>query len=236
MERLLSPAYLADFLALLLFVVSWLVYSYVADRYKNVNKPSLLTAMHSLREEWLFQMQYREIRMSDINVLAIASNSCTFLASTSILIIAGLTAALSAPTKITAMISLIPLAGIESLNLITYKVLSMIMLFMYTFFMFTWTIRQNAYCGVLVCCLPQAPAKEADARYTARRLAFMFTLAGTNFNHGLRAYYFSLAMLAWFISPYLFMIATVLVVTVMWNREFHSKTLKAVLRAREMLC
>jgi uncharacterized membrane protein len=45
---------------------------------------------------------------------------------------------------------------------------------------------------------------------------------------GLRTYYFSLALLVWFIHPVAFMITTTWVVAVLYRREFHSKTLKAL--------
>ena len=41
--------------------------------------------------------------------------------------------------------------------------------------------------------------------------------------------YSAMATLAWFISPWLFMLATALVVGVLYHREFHSPTLKAML-------
>jgi uncharacterized membrane protein len=52
--------------------------------------------------------------------------------------------------------------------------------------------------------------------------------AAHSFNYGLRAIYFSLATLAWFINVWLFMAATIVVLFVMKHREFHSKALKAL--------
>ena len=54
-------------------------------------------------------------------------------------------------------------------------------------------------------------------------------LAIYNFNLGLRAYYFSLALLTWFVHPLLFVIASSWVVGVLYRREFRSRTLKALL-------
>ncbi len=47
----------------------------------------------------------------------------------------------------------------------------------------------------------------------------------TSSNFGLRSYYFGMAMLTWFISPWLFMVMSVGVVLVLYRREFHSDVL-----------
>jgi uncharacterized membrane protein len=44
----------------------------------------------------------------------------------------------------------------------------------------------------------------------------------------LRAYYFSLAALSWFVSPWLFMAATTVVVAVLYTREYGSHVLKTL--------
>jgi uncharacterized membrane protein len=64
--------------------------------------------------------------------------------------------------------------------------------------------------------------------YLAERASRLNSLAGENFTKGLRAYYFALAVLPWFIHPTLFMIATVIVVAMLYRMEFHSRTLDAL--------
>jgi uncharacterized membrane protein len=49
--------------------------------------------------------------------------------------------------------------------------------------------------------------------------------AAETFNDGLRAYYFAFAALAWFISPLSMVIATGLVVMILYSREFRSEVL-----------
>jgi uncharacterized membrane protein len=48
-------------------------------------------------------------------------------------------------------------------------------------------------------------------------------MAAREMNRGLRAYYFSIAALSWFVSPLLFMISTGIIVVVLYRREFHSE-------------
>ena len=60
------------------------------------------------------------------------------------------------------------------------------------------------------------------------RIARITSSASVNFNNGLRAYYFALAALAWFLHPWLMIVATGWVVYVLYRREFRSKTLQAL--------
>src|SRR5690606_31589324 len=45
------------------------------------------------------------------------------------------------------------------------------------------------------------------------------------FNDGLRVYYFSFAALAWLISPMAMILGTLIVVAILYSREFHSDVL-----------
>jgi uncharacterized membrane protein len=59
-------------------------------------------------------------------------------------------------------------------------------------------------------------------------VARITSYAGVNFNNGLRAYYFALAAMTWFLHPWLMMAATGWVVLVLYHREFSSRTLQAL--------
>ena len=59
----------------------------------------------------------------------------------------------------------------------------------------------------------------------AQSFAQLSTLAGDEFNRGIRAYYFGFAAMTWFVSPQLFIAFTALILLVLWRRDFHSRTL-----------
>jgi uncharacterized membrane protein len=52
--------------------------------------------------------------------------------------------------------------------------------------------------------------------------------AAETFNDGLRAYYFSFAALAWFVSPLAMVVGTLAVVAILYSREFHSDVLQVL--------
>ncbi len=56
--------------------------------------------------------------------------------------------------------------------------------------------------------------------------ASLSALGAINANDAIRAYYFALAATVWFVHTWLFMLATVWVLLVLYRRDFHSKTVK----------
>ncbi|MEX2321519.1 MAG: DUF599 family protein, partial [Saccharospirillum sp.] len=62
--------------------------------------------------------------------------------------------------------------------------------------------------------------------------AKVMDLAGKQFNLGLRAVYFSLAVIGWFLGPLWFVVLTSVIIGVLYRREFRSTTLKELVRAR----
>jgi uncharacterized membrane protein len=89
-------------------------------------------------------------------------------------------------------------------------------------------MRQYTFVALVIGAMPAPEHFEAhpEARqpYVDRAAALVGSAAET-FNDGLRAYYFSFAMLAWFFSPLAMLLAAVLVVAVLFGREFHSDVL-----------
>jgi len=65
----------------------------------------------------------------------------------------------------------------------------------------------------------------------AVRAAKMSDLANHDFNHGLRAYYFALALLGWLINVWVLLIAGSLVIATLAQREFFSKAVRVLREA-----
>ena len=213
----------ADILSLMWFVTIWVGYTWYADR-GAWHKRSLRAVMHAHREEWMRQMVLRDNRVADVNILRNLLQSVSFFASTTLLILAGLLAILGASDRGIEIVRALPFAAATTLGQWELKLLVLGVVFVHAFFKFTWALRQFNYCSVLIGAAP----KSTDSDY-ARRAAEVSTHASKDFNQGLRAYYFSLAALGWFVHPWVFVAATTLVTVVLYLREHHSKTMKMLL-------
>jgi uncharacterized membrane protein len=127
-----------------------------------------------------------------------------------------------------AVLDALPFAIASSPLLWNLKVLLLIVVFVYGFFKFTWAFRHYNYCLVLVGCVPAPDRLSADSKQLALRIARIASSTARHFNGGIRAYYFGLAALSWFIHPWLFMALSAWVVLVLYRREFRSRLLRTL--------
>jgi uncharacterized membrane protein len=110
------------------------------------------------------------------------------------------------------------------------KILLLVAIFVYAFFKFTWSLRQFNVASVLVGAAPKVPRQAEDEAAYIDHGARVSHLAAEHFNYGLRAYYFALGAMAWFINGWLFMAATAWVALILYWREFRSEALQAITR------
>ena len=135
------------------------------------------------------------------------------------------------------MLGSISFAAPDSLVQIEFKLLVLIAIFIYSYFTFTWSMRQFGFASVLFGAAPSPDDDTVtanDRRSMAIYSAKVIDQASRSYNNGLRAYYFSMAVLSWFISPWLFFMATALVTAILYQREFLSKSLQAMKMAENV--
>ena len=214
---------LSDLFAPAWFLLCWYGYNLLADR--EHGRPSLQRSMHAYRQLWMARMLERDNRIVDSQIIGNLMNSASFFASTTVLILAGLIAVLGARPTAMAVLSELPFAVDPSPLLWDLKVLLLIGLFVYAFFKFTWAFRHYNYCLILLGSIPMPDRVTEESHRIAERTAIIATSTARHFNRGTRAYYFGLGALAWFVHPWLFVLATVWVILVLYRREFRSHLL-----------
>ena len=217
-----------DILGLAFFVFAWLGYTAFAERHGR-RVPSLHNTMDAFRREWMVRMIMRDNRMLDVNIIRNLTRSSQFFASTTMLMLGALIALTGYVQQTIDVVSGLPFTMRSSARLIEIKIMLLVVIFTYAFFKFTWAIRQLGNCATLVGAAPPQP-KENPEQYAPviNRIARITSYAQTNFTNGLRAYYFGLAALAWFLHPVLMIVATAWIIYVLYAREFKSKTLDAM--------
>lgn len=210
----------ADMVAPVLLIASWMGYALYAD---TGSRRTLMARMRDYRHAWMRQMMVRENRIVDTQITSLLVQNISFFASSAILLIGGLMAILGAREQAMAVIADIPLAAITPAGLWEVKVLLLALIFVYAFFKFTWSLRQFNYVAILIGATPP-PEKAGTPAMTGHieRTASVASRAADHFNKAMRAYYFGLAALSWFVHPWLLMAATLWVLAVNWRREFRS--------------
>lgn len=218
-----------DIIALAVFGGAWIGYGLVMDRL--VARGTLNHRLRAIRRAWMGELLRRENRMPDAALLGHLIHSVSFFASATLLVIAALSGAFGALETFHAALAELTVTGPAiSRRALEARLLLLLVIFVYAFFKFTWAIRQYNYCCALIGAAPPAhePIEPARGAVLARQAAEVLSIAVATFNGGLRAYYFALAALGWFIHPLVFIAAVLWIVLVLVRRQLFSHTLGAI--------
>lgn len=222
-----SPLLMVDVYALLFFYALWLGYSrFARKRYHSDH--NLVHHVDALRLRWMEQVVNRDNRMIDATLVGNLLRSIAFFANTTIFLLIGLITAMGYRDSALELIDSIPFTMTASGLMWEIKVFNLILIFIYAFFKFTWSLRQYNYCCIIIGAAPDIDAPLEQRKHYAAKAGNLCAIAGRHFNMGLRAYYFGLAALSWFVHPLFFMAVSAMVVAVLYRREFKSHTVKSL--------
>ncbi|GAA6168286.1 DUF599 domain-containing protein [Sessilibacter corallicola] len=215
------------------FFGCWIGYARFA-RHMAKKSHCIASTMHSLRVNWMEELIHRDARVADASIIANLERNVAFMASTSILVLAGIFTMLASVDKVNLVLSNLHITTPSTSEEVQLKLLLLALIFVYAFFTFTWSLRQFGFCGVIIGATPLAPQVERkEFAVLVKHGAKVFDQASHSYNFGLRAFYFSMACLGWFIHPIVFVIAVAVVVWVLYQREFQSSTMKALLQVSQ---
>jgi uncharacterized membrane protein len=204
-------------LATLFPLLCWFAYT-VGVPILERQRPSLSVIMSMQRRRWVANAARRESPLDAI-LSANLMGSVSFLASTSVLLVLAIFTAFGNLPALMETLQTIGIRAEYSIGDIELHLIVMLSIFVIAFFAFTLALRQfNHFCIMLGALSHSggAPAEEIDA------IARMNTLAAKNFNNGIRAYYFSVPSVAWFVSEWVAILVAVVTVGFLIHREFFS--------------
>ncbi|WP_108815486.1 DUF599 domain-containing protein [Loktanella sp. Alg231-35] len=213
---LLAPL---DLCAVGLIVVVWFAIGWLIE-HPGAKRPSVTVLMSEERRSWMKVFVTRDPRIFDSQILASLRQGTAFFASTCLLAVGGVLA-LAGNTE--------PLSGLAAevtempVPILVFQLkLGLVALFLTNAFLkFVWANRVFGYCAVLMAAVPNDPNDPA-AHPRAAQAAELNIRAAINFNRGLRGMYFAMGALAWLLGPIALIIATCIVLWVLWSREFAS--------------
>ena len=194
----------------------WFIYSLSSKWLDNI-RPSLSFLMNMQRVRWVENAVHRDNALDGI-LSSSLMNSVAFFASTTVLLILAIFAVFGQVTVLHEALSNIrpELTNGE----ITQHLIILLVTFIAAFLYFTMSLRQfNHYCIML----GAADHSEKGNENEIIAIAALNTLGARNFNQGIRAYYFSVAILVWFVSPLLSIGATILIMVFLIYRDYFSR-------------
>jgi len=217
-------------LAIAWFLLCWGGYTRYAT-WKGRDTPCLASVLHLYREDWMRRLLLRDNRIADASVIGNLERNASFFASSTLIILAGILTVLGASDRAVSLLADLPWVQPVSQSMSEIKLLCLALVFVYAFFTFSWCMRQYNFAAVLIGSAPMIGERhitEQERKAFAARAARVISMAANQFNLGLRAYYFGMATLAWFINPWFFMLVSAGIVLVLYRREFHSDVLEVM--------
>lgn len=233
----------ADWAALAFLIAAWIGYGRFADALPPAGAPiegpprNLNLAMHRIRKQWMKRMVGRHDRIVDVVLTGHTVNSIAFFASTSMIVVAGLVGTLGSSSSAFRVLESLGFTQATSEFVFQLKIVGLIGVFVIAFYKFTWALRQYNFLCALIGAAPAPeshPTDEVVDRFSDHA-ARMLSLALTSFNGGIRAFYFALAWLAWFIHPLAFIATTAAMLAILYKRQTSSRSQAAVWAYLEML-
>jgi uncharacterized membrane protein len=198
-------------------LLAYLAYNIVVPQVEKL-RPSLSVIMNMQRRRWVANATRRESPFDAIlsgNIMG----SVSFLASTSVLLVLAVFAVFGQLPALMEALQSLSLDRTYSVLDVQIHLVVMLAMFVLAFFAFTLSLRQfNHFCIML-------GAIDRDRVTTAEEIeaiARMNSLGAGNFNSGIRAYYFSVATVAWFVSEWLAVAAALATILILAHREFFS--------------
>lgn len=198
-------------------LLAYLAYNIIVPQVEKL-RPSLSVIMNMQRRRWVANAARRESPFDAIlsgNIMG----SVSFLASTSALLVLAVFAVFGQLPTLMATLDSLSLERPYSVLDVQVHLAVMVTMFVLAFFAFTLALRQfNHFCIML-------GALEHDREITdeeVEAIAQMNALGAKNFNSGVRAYYFSVATVAWFVSEWLGVAVCFITILTLAHREFFS--------------
>ena len=214
---------LLDLIAFAWFATAWAGYAIMARR-EETKRDNLNALMLDYRLAWMRQMMKRDSRITDMTAIANLVRSISFFASTSIILQIGFFTMLGYRDQAATIIQSIPFAMHSTPFMWEFKIFLLMVIFIYAFFKFTWSLRQYNYATIYVSAAPGPHEGIEHHEEYAKRGARLLTNAAMHFNLGMRAYYYGLAVFAWFLHAGLFILVTAYIIWELYRREFFSHT------------
>jgi uncharacterized membrane protein len=223
-----------DIAALAVFIFAWIFYEPLLTAFGKKRGHVVHTDLTIIRSAWMQNMTSREVRLMDSQLLGQTLNSCSFFASSNLILIAAASGALFGGPHTFATVSALVVVRTSSRLLFELQLSLVVAVLARGLLDFIWAIRQINYCLAALGAVPD-PLPERERVAFGETLARLMNPALGSFSAGVRGYYFALAAAAWLFGPWTFIAVTLGMVTLLFWRQRASPAANAIHDFRKLI-
>lgn len=213
----------SEWFAIAVFLTCWLGYSFIID-ISAFSTGALTKTIAARRKAWMRAATTREHIISDTNIIRDQVNGALFFASAALLAIGMAVSLITNRFNEKAIFGQADDILVAELQWLDWKLISLLLLFVYVFFKFAWSYRLYIYTGITLGTL-EASETEAERANIGDQAARVNIQAAKHFNLGQRGFSFSVALIAWLFGNEWLIVASIGVALTLLRRQLLSKTL-----------
>lgn len=213
---------LFDWVAFVLFLAALFFYRYfLAFMLKHHSHRLFLGKLQEYRRAWIAGHFGGKNGIVVVQTLRNMLMTASFMASTSILLMIGAFNLLRSLTP-PEMAENFFMTGVSQPPVEVFKILLIILLLSYSFFNFSWFLREINYMSIVLN-IPVEQLDEIEDGESSEHIARMFLTSGIHFSLGMRGFYFLIPLLIWFFSPVLMICTTAVILYVLIHRDLAAR-------------
>ncbi|QHQ33905.1 DUF599 domain-containing protein [Algicella marina] len=215
-------------LAIAALFAAWFSYSGIL---KLIARGSLNEQLSMVRTDWLATGHTRNQRPYDAILIGHIVNAIAFFGSATLIVLAGIISLLANVRTLYDTIVDLAIATPPSFELFVVHIAVLGLTLTIAFFSFTYALRKLIYVLALIGAIPEGPLDEAAESQRTLMIAnasIVLTEALKTFNFGIRGYYYFVAALGLFISPWLSAGLTLLMTSILIYRQVATRTARAI--------
>jgi uncharacterized membrane protein len=209
---------LFDWLALAFFLTGLLGYRmFLSVMLKTRPDNLFLGKLQQYRKAWIENNSGDKNGIVVVQTLRNTIMSASFLASTAVILIMGafnLLYTIGAAVRGNSLFG----TGAADPSVEVFKVLLIIIILSYSFFNFTWYIREVNYMSFILN-IPKDQLDRIEGGDSTSHIAGMFLTSGIYFSLGMRGYYFLVPLMLWFFSPLLMILSSLMIFFILIRRD-----------------
>jgi len=216
---------LAHVFALTLLFGSWFNYPILL---RTFGRGSLNSQLAIIRQYWLSAATRRQAKPFDAVLLGHITNSIAFFGSATLLVLAGVLSTIASVKTIHQTISELHFVSNTSIEMFALQIVLLAFVLALCFFSFTYSLRKLIYAIALLGALPDVSENCPTQDRLINGLNVVLSEAIKTFNFGIRGYYYAIATVCLFISPYASIAASIVVTGSLIYRQLATPTAHAI--------
>ena len=213
--------------ALCLLLGSWFSYSALLS---ILGRGTLNSQLAVVRQHWISAATQRGGSPFDAVLLGHILNSTAFFGSATMIVLAGVLTMFAGLKSIHETVSQLDFIAQTSIELFALQIALLAFILALSFFSFTYALRKMIYTIALVGALPKKSDECPTHDAMVSNAAAVLSEAVKTLNFGIRGYYYSVAAICLFISPYACVVATLVATAVLVFRQLATPTARAIER------